>query len=178
MIRSWGQQTLSGNAQPCFGDVTTLAVPAPLDLSNFTIPVASTALYEQGDRIKVYYQPNPLAAPFTPIILLVTALKTSQLLQVKSEGDAPVPFIPSGSIIALDVTCFAIEFHTPTGTTAFWIGTDPTVTLAGAGTAFKSMLASTDYIYEYQNGANGLSSGDLWMAGTAAQKIGVAMRRL
>ena len=51
MIRSWGKVTISGFAQPWFGDVLTAAVGLPNAGGIIPVPVASTTRYKVGDRI-------------------------------------------------------------------------------------------------------------------------------
>ena len=52
MIRSWGQVTLTGSAQPLFGDTLTAAFSNLAPKNGFYIvTVASTTRYQVGDRI-------------------------------------------------------------------------------------------------------------------------------
>ena len=87
MIRSWGLQTITGAAQPLFGDKLTAAFKNLKQPNGFYfVPVAKASQYQIGDRIVLGFGGS---SPTN--CLMVNAVNTStNVLSCISEGDAPV----------------------------------------------------------------------------------------
>src|SRR5580693_7651050 len=111
MIRSWGQVTLTGAAQPLFGDVLTAAFSNLAQKNGFyTVKVASTTRYEIGDRIIL-----GLGSASPTNVLMVGQILNSTTLLCTSEGDAPVSNWAINTLIALDIACAYIEIQSTIG---------------------------------------------------------------
>lgn len=168
MIRSWGVQTLNGNAQPIFGDALTAAFTPVAGRERQYLSVASTSKYQVGDRIRVGY------GSAGANIVIVDAITSPTVLQVRSEGNAPLSAWANGTILALDLVCadiylqyFSSEVH------VVWVGTDLTVTNTGGGTAFRQILPGSDWHLNPNPQWNMHRTTDATMAGTNADTVGV-----
>lgn len=172
MIRPWGVQSLTGVAQPWFGDVLTAAFAPVGDGGPQKVTVASTTFYQVGDRIILGIgQANPT-------VLMVDRKFSATVLYCHSEGGAPIKAWASTTIIALAINVALISFQGVDGnTSAIWLGQDNTVTVAG-GSAFRQIqkvaAASIPDWYDYRTatgGQNSINTDIGWMIGTAADKI-------
>lgn len=177
MIRTWGFQTLNGNAQPLFGDKITAAfnaLKAPNGL--YVLTVANAALYVIGDRIIL-----GVASGSTTNCLLVEKLDTTNnLVYCASEGDAPVSAWASNTQLMLDIACYGLVIQLASATTnPVYLGADSTVTKTGTGSAFyellniASMPPASFSLFKY-DGQNPLRSSEIWFAGTSADKLTAA----
>jgi hypothetical protein len=169
MLRTFGVQTLTGAAQPWFGDVLTAAFsPTGINKSGFyLVTVANTAKYQIGDRIVLG------AGQVGANILLVEKIVSGTVLGCASEGDATVAAWPNGTIIAMDIACAQVIFQAPTSNAdPVYLGTDNTVTNAGAGTSFGWCYPGGQYNFGVAQW-NTLRTSEGWMAGTASDKVGV-----
>ena len=171
MIRSWRLQTLTGSAQPLFGDKLTAALSNVKQSNGFYfVSVAKASQYQIGDRIVVGFGGS---SPTN--CLMVGAVNTStNVLSCISEGDAPVANWPSGTQIVLSVACAVLRMNSPTSNTGnIWEGSDSTVTNVGGGSAFQeiSVGGSDNFGVEQWNA---IRTSDLWVAGTLNDKIGAA----
>ena len=168
MIRSWGLVTLTGSAQPCFSDVTTAAVGLAAGDGSIPVTVASTTRYRAGDRIIL----NPGQSDADTVI--VQYINSATVLTCYSEDGVTTNTHISGTIIALSIACSEILLTSQVGNAGTaWIGSDSTVTNAGAGSAFTYMSAGGFYNLGSPTW-NMLRSTEAWMAGTASDKVGVA----
>lgn len=166
MVRSWRLQTLTGVAQPVFGDLTTAAIVAgPPPNGDVQVTVADTSLYLLGDRI--------IVAPgqATQNILLVDSFVpgSTTKMMCKSEGDLPVSAYPIGTQIALSMPAMNILIQAAYGSVnPIWVGADKTITSAGAGSAVFQVTPNIPY--ESSRGAshNVVRTSDLWFAAVAA----------
>lgn len=162
MQRTFGIQTLTGVAQPIFGDVTTAAVLLPLKEQDALITVANTAIYQVGDRI--------LLEPGTTNqdSYKVSVIKSSTVLQCSLEG-ATGHAHASGVTIAISIACSELTIQAVYGTTgSIWVGADKTITSAGAGSAVFQVTPNLPF-HKYPAGANNsINTAEYWMAATAA----------
>ena len=167
MYRSWGLQTLTGAAQPLFNDKLTAAFAIPPSHIDPILTVANTAKYQQGERITL--DPGQADAD----IVLVTNILTGTTLQVSSQG-AVLHAHAINTVICLNIPCGGlIIFEPATDAGAIWVGSDNTVTNVGGGSAFYQITQGGNYpIGAYQWNAE--RTTDLWIAGTAADTVGVA----
>jgi hypothetical protein len=171
MIRSWGLQTLTGNAQPTFGDILTAAFSnLKADNGFYSVKVAKASQYQIGDRIILGFGG---ASPTN--CLMVGAVNTStNILSCISEGNAPVSNWPNGTQIVLSLACAGLTVFVPLSNAGgIWLGSDSTVTNVGGGTAFYELVQSGAYPEGIPQW-NTIRTSDIWMAGTAADKAGVA----
>jgi hypothetical protein len=184
VIRSWGFQTITGAAQPLFGDKTTAAFKNNGQVygritntsGEYTVSVAKASLYQLGDRI-ILGAGSPGAN-----VLLVGGINTvTNILTCTSEGDAPVANWPSGTAIALSVHCYGILVSGLSGNLdSVWVGSDQTVTNAGGGSAFFEVAKvaagapQTPFTFWKYDGADPLNTNEVWVAGTAADKFAAA----
>jgi hypothetical protein len=169
MIRSWGFVTLTGAAQPCFGDVLTAAMAATDGQQLISVSVASTARYVAGDRIVI--EPGTTNQD----ILLVQGVKPggTTVLLCDSEGGVATKAHANSSIIQLSIACGA-WLLTPAPTAGLvYIGTSSTVTNVGGGSAFSYTSGGGNYNLGFPQW-NTVRTSDAWMAGAAADMIGVA----
>lgn len=176
MIRTWGFQTLTGSAQPWFGDKITAAF-SNLKATNgfYFVPVANAAKYVIGDRIILGYGSAGANC------LLVGGINTStNILSCTSEGDAPIAAWPINTVIALDIACYGIQIQAALANAApVFIGADSTVTNTGGGSAFyeldnvSSAQPNSWSLFKY-DGQNPLRTTEGWLAGAATQTFAVA----
>ena len=171
MIRSWGLQTLTGSAQPLFGDKLT-ADFSNLKATNgfYFVSVAKASQYQIGDRIILGYGgSNP-----TNCLLVGGVNTTTNILSCTSEGDAPVSNWANGTQIVLDIACAVLAIQGPTTNSGnIWFGSDSTVTNVGGGSAFAYISPSGSYTFGIPQW-NTLRTSEAWIAGTLNDKAGVA----
>jgi len=170
MIRSWGVLTLTGSAQPCFGDTTTAAVPLPDSFGKIAVTVASTSRYQGGDRIIVAPETN------TQDILKIDSIASSTVLNCQSEGNAKTHTHPTSTQILLSIACAEIMVQNfSSASNVVWLGTDNTVTSSGGGSAFGQALPG-DIPYRFSNSVqfNAIRTSEPWMSGTNGQTCGIA----
>jgi hypothetical protein len=170
MIRSWGQVTLTGNAQPLFGDVLTAALNNVKPTNGFYIvTVGSTTRYQVGDRIIV-----GLGSGNKTNCLLIGQVEDATHLYCTSEGDAPISAWAIGTLIALDIACAYVEIQSTLGNAGLiWLGSDSTVTNVGGGSAFKQITQAGSAPYGIPQW-NTLRTNEFWFAGTLNDKAGVS----
>lgn len=170
MIRSWGQVTLTGNAQPLFGDVLTAAFSNLAPKNGFyTVKVASTTRYAIGDRIILGFGG---ASPTN--CLLVGQILNSTTLYCTSEGEAPVSNWINGTQIVLDIACGSFILQSQVANAGvIWLGSDGTVTNVGGGSAFWQVTQSGVAPFGIPQW-NCLRTSELWIAGTLSDKAGAA----
>lgn len=171
MIRSWGLQTLTGNAQPLFGDVLTAAFKNVRQPNGFYfVSVAKAANYQIGDRIILGF-----GGGVPTNCLMVGGVNTgTNILSCISEGDAPVSTWANNTQIVLDIACSTLQIQSPLSNAGnIWLGTDNTVTNAGGGSAFAEIVVSGAYNFGIPQW-NTLRTSEAWMAGTLNDKAGVA----
>lgn len=180
MIRTWGFQTLTGNAQPWFGDTLTAAfstIKAPNGL--YKVYIGNAALYMIGDRIILGY-----GGSLPTNCLLVEGINTTgtNYLSCMSEGDAPVSAWASTTQIALDIACFEIILTGKSGNAgSVWVGADSTVTNTGGGSAFYEIgkvsagTPQSPFSIKKYSGQNPLRSTEGWVAGTDDDKFSAAL---
>ena len=171
MIRSWGLQTLTGSAQPLFGDKLTAAFSNLKATNGFYFAhVANASQYQIGDRIIFGYGGS---SPTN--CLMVGAINTvTNVLSLVSEGDAPVSAWPNGTQIVLDVACAVFRINSKIGNSgSIWEGSDSTVTNVGGGSAFQEITAGGSDTFGVPQW-NTLRTSEMWIAGTLNDKVGVA----
>ena len=160
MIRTWRLQTLTGAAQPMFGDVTTAAIAASDGSNIVLVHVGDTTLYQQGDRIVVG------AGTGTSNILMVDVLTSSTVLQCRSEGNAPVSAYATNATIQLAINASDIRLYVMAGSlNPVYLGTDSTVTSTGGGNTFFQATTNTPFLYtDTVTGNNPTNTAEVWMA--------------
>ena len=169
MIRSWGVVTLTGAAQPIVGDKITAAFVVPAAGQLAKVQVASTTRYLVGDRILLG------AGQSGANILKVVQIISSTILGCESEGGAKLSAWANNTLIQLSIACSIIKFQAILGNAAgIWIGSDVTVTNIGGGSAFEEVQPGGNEAIG-QPPANSIRSSEGWMAGTANDKMGVAV---
>ena len=172
MIRSWGLQTLTGNAQPMFGDVLTAAFSNIKGEPHgfYLVSVAKAANYQIGDRIILGFG----GATPTNCLMVGKVNTSTNILSCISEGDAPVANWANGTQIVLSVACAAIRLNAPaTNAGNIWEGSDNTVTNVGGGSAFQEIFPSGSDTFGIPQW-NTIRTSDLWIAGTLSDKAGIA----
>jgi hypothetical protein len=170
MIRSWGAVTLTGAAQPVFGDVTTAAVGLPSGAGIIAVTVASTTRYRVGDRIYL----DPFQA--NQDLLLVGGIASSTVLNCTSEGGAPTHTHTTSAIIMLSLACLDVIVQSGASAGhAIVLGSDNTVTATPGGSAFyviQPFTAPAEGNSFRLAGSIGNTdvcrTNDMWMIGTAA----------
>jgi len=176
MIRTWGFQSLTGNAQPLFGDKITAAFSNLQQPNGFYfVAVANAAQYQAGDRIILG------AGSAGENILLVGGINTStNILSCTSEGNAPVSNWVVNTIIALSIACYGIQIQAAGANgNPIYIGADSSVTNSGGGSAFYELVnvasgqPNSWSLFKY-DGQNPLRTTEAWLAGTSTQKFAVA----
>lgn len=160
-IRTFGVQTLTGTAQPWFGDALTAAVIAqPQNVSNYQaktiISVASTTKYRVGDYLIV----DPGTANREGCGIAGIPSATTLMVSGLTKAHA------SAALVALNIKCFNVVIQN-IGGTALYLGSDQTVTNVPGGSAFSYISIGGYWNYGYFN-YNGLRSADGWIVGTAA----------
>ena len=171
MIRSWGLQTLTGSAQPLFGDVLAAAfsnLKAPNGF--YFVKVAKASQYQSGDRIILGFG----GASPTNCLMVGAVNAVTNVLSCRSEGDAPVSNWPNGTQIVLSVACAVLRMNNiGSNSGSIWEGSDSTVTNTGGGSAFQEILTSGSDNFGVEQW-NAIRTSDLWVAGTLNDKIGAA----
>ena len=173
MLRSWGIVTLTGSAQPWFGDKCTAAVGLPLGNGIIPVTVTSTTFYRAGDRIVI----DPLTA--SQDLLIIDTVASSTVLNCRSEGGVTHTHL-TNAIIVLSIACSEIMIQAIDGNSAtVWLGTDNTVTATPGGTAFQQLQKVTaglaPALFRMTNSVayNWARTSDGWMIGTASDKVAV-----
>lgn len=177
MVRTWGFQTVSGNAQPLFGDVLSAAFSGQAASKSglYAVSVAAVLFgtspkYMQGDRIVLGFG----GSTPTNILLVQTVDTVHNILYCKSEGDAPVAAWAINTQIALSISCAQIAINSKLSNAGnIEIGNDSTVTNTGGGSAFAEATPGGSYSYGIAQ-FNALLTTELWFAGTANDAAGVA----
>lgn len=169
MVRSWGLVTLTGAAQPWFGDVTTAAMGLPSAAGIIQVTVAATKRYRVGDRIYV----NP--GQSDQDMLLVDTIPSATVLSCRSEGEAKTHTHVTSTILQLSIPCMDVILQS-NAAAAVWLGSDSTVTAAG-GSAFYRLDPTPSTPFRLAGsigGANDVRSSDGWMIGTSSQTVAVS----
>ena len=170
MWRSWRLQSLTGSAQPLFGDKLTAAFTPPVNTGvDPTMQVADTTLYQQGDRITI--EPGTANAD----TVLVVNIKDSTHMQVSSQG-ATLRSHANNSVICLANCVSEIQVQAnPGATNPIYLGTDSTITNAGGGSVIAAVTASfPPWRASGSAHFNNIRTDENWMAGNAADKVIVA----
>jgi hypothetical protein len=169
MFRTFGLQTLTGSAQPLFGDKLTAALPIPPAGIDAIATVANTAIYQAGDRINI--DPG-LASQDT---LLVTTILSGTTMQVTSQGGAPQHAHTNGALISLSISAGEVIVQLKDGTAAnAVIGADNTVTAVPGGNViqilYKTAASTPTVPFRFTNSMsfNTVRTDDAWIIGTAA----------
>jgi hypothetical protein len=177
MIRTWGFQTLTGSAQPWFGDKITAAFSnVKPDNGLYTVAVANAALYIIGDRIILG------AGSANANVLLVEGVNaTTNILSCASEGNAAVTTQVINTKIALSIACYGILLTGKSGNAgSVWVGADSTVTNSGGGSAFYEIgkvsagTPQSPFSYWKYDGQNPLRTTEGWVAGTLSDTFAAA----
>jgi hypothetical protein len=172
MIRSWGLQTLTGSAQPTFGDKLTAAFRNLKGEPNgfYLVSVANAARYQLGDRIILGFG----GASPTNCLMIGGVNTVTNVLSCVSEGNAPVSNWPINTQIVLDIACATIRINAIQGNAGnIWEGSDSTVTNTGGGSAFQEIFPTGSDTFGIPQW-NTIRTSELWVAGTASDKMGVA----
>lgn len=171
MMRTFGVQTLTGTAQPLFGDKLTAAMAIPPQGIDAIATVANTAIYQQGDRFIV----DPMQT--NRDTFLVTNIINSTTMQVSSQG-APQHAHAANALIALADSCAEVIAQLLDGTAANAVlGADNTVTATPGGNAvyvlYKTAAGTPTVPFRMTNSVafNEVRTDDLWIIGTAADKF-------
>jgi hypothetical protein len=180
MIISWRKHTMTGSAEPVFGDSITSAfsgLPNPDNNNLYTLAVGDSSLYQEGFRILLG------AGSAGATVLNVEKIIDSTHIGVSSPFNQAPKAWGSGTIIALDMPCAQIWIQGQDGNAAsIWIGTDNTVTNAGGGSAFREIQkVATSGIpdkFDIANDGPGPNNNStlLWMAGTASDHALIGCR--
>jgi hypothetical protein len=167
MIRSWGKVTLTGFAQPWFGDVLTAAVGLPNGAGIIAVNVASTTRYKVGDRI--YLDPGQTNQD----LLLIDSIPSSTVLNCRSEGQTTNTHA-NGALVQLHLSVIDVQIQAVDGNAgAVWLGSDNTVTASGGGSAFRQLQKVTggqtpnEWRSGYGIDHNESMTSDGWMCGTS-----------
>jgi hypothetical protein len=177
MIRTFGPQTLTGNAQPLMSDVTTAAVIVPPDGLDAYITVANNAIYQAGDRIVL--EPGTANQDTYKVVAFRTAagVTSTTVMQCNLEyatGHAHASGVTIQlAINAIDVVVSPVEG----GAAAVVIGADNTVTATPGGSAIyrldKTAAGTEPNVWHMAGGVDHdiVNTADAWMIGTAADKV-------
>jgi hypothetical protein len=171
MIRSWGLQTLTGNAQPLFGDLLTAAFSNLKSEPHgfYLVTVAKASQYQVGDRIILGFG----GATATNCLMVDKVNTVSNVLSCISEGDAPVSNWVNGTQIVLSLACAVLGVQAPTTNAGnIWFGSDSTVTNVGGGSAFGEIFPSGSFPFGIPQW-NTIRTTEAWIAGTLNDKAGV-----
>ena len=164
MWRTFGAQILTGAAQPLFGDKLTAALAIPPHEVDPVLTVASTAIYQTGDRIVI----DPLQTNQDEV--LVIRIINGTTMQCSSQG-ASMHAHAVNAILQLDLVCADVMVQAKsTNANSVFLGVDNTVTNAGAGNVVLEVTPGGAPFRMTNNGQwNSVRTNDLWMAGTATQ---------
>jgi hypothetical protein len=169
-IRTMGPQTLTGNAQPLMGDVTTAAVVAAAVGTFAVITVANTALYQPGDRIIL----EPLTANSDAYI--VAEIVSSTVLNCTPQG-TPIAHVTSSIIQLGDAAIDVVVQPVDGGAGPVFIGSDNTITAVPAGNVIyrldKTAAGTEGNAWHMAGGTdhNIVNTAEAWMVGTAGDKV-------
>ena len=168
MIRSWRFITMTGAAQPLFGDVLTAAFSNRAVNGLYQATVADTTKYQVGDRVLFGFgQTNPN-------LLMVDQIVSATVLGLASEGGAAVASWINGSQLCLSIACAQVIAQSKAANAASaYVGSDSTVTNVPGGSAFGEVVVGNYWNY---GGApyNVVRTSELWIAGTASDKFGIS----
>jgi hypothetical protein len=168
MQRTLGVQTLTGLAQPILGDVTTAAVVAAPDGVPALITVASTTIYQVGDRIVL--EPNTVNSD----AYRVSQIQSSTILQCVPEA-VPKAHL-TGVIIAFSLAFSELTIQAVYGTAvSIWIGSDNTVTNAGLGNVVYQLTPNLPFKRYPAGGNNPNMTTEFWFAATSGTQAIVAI---
>lgn len=168
MIRTFGIQTVSGAAQPLFGDKLTAAFSNLKDNQGlYYLTVANSAIYEIGDRwILGVGSGSPTNCA------LVDHIVDATHVAVASEGNAPLSAWANSTVLMLDIACSQITLQSMVGNAGnIWAGADSTVTNTGGGSAFGQVTIGGSWAYG-QGQWNTLRTSEFFFAGTLNDKVG------
>ena len=175
MIRSWGKVTVSGFAQPWFGDVLTAAVALPGSSRIIPVTVGSTTRYRVGDRI--YLDPGQTNQD----LLLVQQIASPTVLNCVSQGDALTHTHLNGALVQLHLEVIDVQIQAGDGNAGtVWLGSDNTVTASGGGRAFRQLQkvaagqTPNDGRSGFGNDHNMGETSDGWLAGTSSDYVMMA----
>jgi hypothetical protein len=166
MLRTFGQQTLTGVAQPIFGDKTTAPTNYAVSTGLMTIPVTSTVgRYQANDVVIVGY------GTASAISVTVQSLDATHLY-AKPTPDATVFTYGANTQLALSLAAMDITIQTSsTAVNPVWLGADQTVTSSGGGSVASQILPASFFRLTYNGQSNTVRSTDAWMAGTAGDQV-------
>jgi hypothetical protein len=169
MVRSWRFITMTGSAQPLFGDLLTAAFTGKRGKEGlYLATVADTTKYQVGDRVIFGF------GQAKPNLLMVDQLVSSTVLGLASEGNASVSAWGNGAQLCLSIACAQIVAQAAVlnaGNTYF--GNDNTVTNTGGGSAFGEAGPSSSWNYGVGQW-NIVRTSEIWIAGAASDKLGVS----
>lgn len=169
MIRSWRVTTLTGSAQPAFGDVTTAAVALPLGNGIIPVTVADTTKYQVGDRIYL----DPLQA--NQDMLMIDRLFSATVLWCRVEGETLTHTHANGAIIQLSIPCAGMNVQPlSANANALYVGPDNTILVTPAGNVSRQILPGNPPNGQFTIGYNIERTSDVWMVGTSGDKVIVA----
>jgi hypothetical protein len=169
MIRSWRFITMTGNAQPLFGDLLTAAFSGTQTKGLYQATVADTTKYAIGDRVIFGF-----GGASATNILLVDQLISATVLGLQSEGGAPVKAWPNTTQLCLSLACAQVTAQgLNTNAANGYVGSDSTVTNVPGGSAFGFIGIAGSWAYGLGQW-NIIRTSDLWIAGTASDKFGVS----
>lgn len=175
MVRTFKLQTLTGAAQPLFGDVLTAAMVVPAGFNNpIILKVADTTIWAVGDRIVL--DPGATDAD----VVMVDQVVNGTTLWCQSEGDRKLNPHANGTIIALSMAVSDVWVQAVAGgANPIWIAADSTVTSAGAGKVIYQVTDSRPPFHSTP-GANYniVRTTDFWMAALATTQAIVAANQV
>ena len=168
MWRTFGVQTLTGNAQPIFGDVLTAALAVQGDGTLATMTVANTAFYQVGDRITI----DPFKTNQNTVLVEQLISATQMLVSGQS---AQIAAHLNGAILQLDIACADIIIQAGSqNDDAVWLGSDNSITNAPSGNIVFEVIAGYPFYTTNNVQFNSVRTKDLWMVGTASETAIVA----
>jgi hypothetical protein len=168
MQRTFGLQTLTGTAQPLFGDVMTAAMILPQANGVGIITVANNKIYEPGDRLLL----DPEAADQDIVLVQQRVPASTTQLYVISEGGVVLNPHANGTVIALSIPAGDVVVQANFGVTnAIYLGKDNTITNAGVGNVVYNVTPNTPFRATYSGTHNTVRTSDFWIVGTAADKF-------
>lgn len=166
MWRTFGVQTLNGNAQPLFHDKLTAAMAVPPSGVDAILTVADTTKYQEGDRINL----DPGQADQDTV--LVTTILTPTTMQVSSQG-AALHAHANNTVISLSISAAEVVVQLLDGTAGNAVlGADNTVTATPGGSAiqvlYKTTAGTPTVPFRFTNNASfdNIRTDDAWIIGT------------
>jgi DNA-binding beta-propeller fold protein YncE len=173
-LRGFGNQTLTGAAQPMFGTtISTAIMPTPDQFTgNFDprsaasqsiIQVATAATFRKGDTVMVgpasaFMQGsaiNPDQGKITAVNYGAGTITVAGLTRAHAAGE----FI----VLSIQVATISIQ----NGAGQLYVGEDSSVA-AGSNTLLRILAAAASYDWGLSNVGNVLGTGHIWVSGTAA----------